>query len=307
MIPHHAMSAIQRPESAMKYMLPPMHTLRAFEALGRLRNFTRAAEELHLTTSAVSHQIRSIESFHMVKLFQRNSRAAVLTPAGARLFEVVTGVLQQLSLAADSLRNCDANRLVVTVPPSLASRWLMPRLGAFLQQHPDIDFTLHTTQALVDLDAGEADLGIRYGSGRWEKLHSERLFAEEVFPVASPSFIQSMRLRRLADLKRCTLLRDDFQSWDDWFIQVGMDPSRTVSGPLFSDSALLLQAAESGHGVALARSLLVNDAIAAGLLARIGKRVAPAPNAYYLVKATRRPMTASATAFRRWLSEIAVV
>ncbi len=289
----------------MRYVLPPMHTLRTFEALGRLRNFSRVAEELHFTASAVSHQIKAIESFYATKLFQRNRREVVLTPAGERLLEVVRDTLQQLSSVSESIRMRDVGRLSITAPPSLASRWLMPRLGMFLKQHPEIDFKLHAAAALLDLEVEDADLGIRYGAGRWQGLNSEKLFDEEIFPVATPGYLTRMRVRGLADLKRCLLLRDDFQSWGDWFKQVGMDPGECAAGPVFSDSALLLQAAEAGQGVALARSRLVVDAIDAGALARIGKVAAPSHGSYYLVAPVRRREAASATAFRRWLAEVA--
>ena len=288
----------------MRYVLPPMHTLRTFEALGRLRNFTRTAEELHLTASAVSHQIKAIESFYATKLFQRNRRDVMLTPAGERLLNVVRSMLQQLSSVGESLRVRDASRLSVTAPPSLASRWFMPRLGEFLGRHPEIDFKLHATAALVDLDAEETDAGIRYGNGRWPGSRSEKLFDEEVFPVASPGYLAQWKVRRSADLKRCLLLRDDFQSWEDWFAKVGMKMGDVASGTVFSDSALLLQAAEAGQGVALARSLLVADTIAAGALVRIGKLATRAPGGYYLVASSRRPDTASATAFRHWLTHL---
>ena len=288
----------------MRYVLPPMHTLRTFEALGRLRNFTRTAEELYLTASAVSHQIKAIESFYATKLFQRNRRDVTLTPAGERLLEVVRSTLQQLSSVGESLKIRNPSRLSVTVPPSLASRWLMPRLGEFLRQHPEIDFKLHATAALVDLDSEEADVGIRYGNGRWPGVRSDRLFDEEIFPVASPGYLAQLKLRRSADLKRCLLLRDDFHSWEDWFAKVGMKVGDAASGPVFSDSALLLQAAEAGNGVALARSLLVADAIGAGALLRVGRLATPAPSGYYLVAPSRRPDTASATAFRHWLASL---
>jgi len=282
-----------------------MHTLRTFEALSRLRNFTVTAEELHLTASAVSHQVRAIESFYATKLFQRNRHDVSLTPAGEKLWEVVQGFLQQLSSVGESLRTQDTRRLSVTAPPSLVSRWLMPRLGGFLSAHPHIDFKLHATPTLVDLDAEQADFAIRYGDGHWPGLRSEKIFDEQIFPVASPKYLARTQQRKPADLKGCVLLRDDFQSWDHWCEQSGQGTDALTWGPLYSDSALLLQAAEAGHGVALGRSVLVADAIAAGSLARIGKRAIAAPGAYYLVSPTRRSESAPAAAFRHWLTELA--
>lgn len=289
----------------MKYALPPMHTLRTFEAVGRLRHFARAADELHLTASAVSHQIRAIESFCSVKLFQRHRNDVVLTAAGEKLMVAVRRSLEELSDAVLALRQRDPSRLSVTVPPSLASRWLMPRLGAFLAAHPGIDFKLHASLDLLDLEADGIDLGIRYGQGRWRGLHARRLFGEQLFPVAAPAYLAAHGIRKATDLKRAVLLRDSFQSWGWWFEQAGIADVEHAAGTDFSDSALLLQAAEAGQGVALARSLLVTDAIAAGTLARIGPAAVEAPDSYYLVASTRQPETAAIEAFRHWLIGIA--
>jgi LysR family glycine cleavage system transcriptional activator len=287
----------------MRYVLPPMHTLRAFEALGRLRNFSRAAEELHLTTSAVSHQIAALESFCATKLFARNRRNVVLTPAGNRLLKVVREALEPLSSLTSSLRVRYENNLSITAPPSLVSRWLMSRLGTFLAKHPEIRLNLDATPALIDLDAEGIDFGIRYGSGSWAGTRSEKLFDEEFFPVASPSYVSRVKLRGLTDLRRCLLLCDGFESWESWFTQAGVKIDQVSRGPTFSDSALLLQAAEMGQGVALARSMLVADTIAAGALVRVGSVGVLAQNGYYLVSSLSRPDSTAAMAFRLWLSE----
>jgi LysR family transcriptional regulator, glycine cleavage system transcriptional activator len=288
----------------MKYVLPPMHTLRAFEALGRLRNFSHVAEELHLTASAVSHQIAALESFFATKLFQRNRRDIVLTPAGERLLNVVRESLELLSSVSSSLRVRSGDDLSITAPPSFVSRWLMPRLGTFMAKHPQIKLKLHATLALVDLDVEDTDFGIRYGRGTWVGTRCEKLFDEEVFPVASPDYVSRMKLRRLTDLHRCVPLCDDFESWENWFAQTGAEVDEIPSGPTFNDSALLLQAAEMGQGVALARSILVADTIASGALVRIGSRAVPASNGYYLVSTLSRPDSTAAMAFRLWLSQV---
>ncbi|HEX7111216.1 MAG TPA: transcriptional regulator GcvA [Mizugakiibacter sp.] len=286
----------------MKYLLPPMHTLRTFEALARLRSFARVAEELHLTPSAVSHQIKAIEAFYPAKLFLRDRRGVTLTPAGERLMGAVSVALQGISEAGQQLRSRDANRLSLTAPPSFASRWLLRRLGDYLGEHPEVDLKLHTTLALVDLDAEDIDLGIRFGRGRWPGLHSQKLFDEELFPVAAPGYAARLRLRGPADLRRCVLLRDDFEAWDAWFRRAGVAADSRSFGPMFGDSALLLQAAESGQGVALARSCLVKDAIEVGALVRIGTATAPSYGSYYLVNSTRRAESARAREFRAWLA-----
>lgn len=279
----------------MRYTLPPMHTLRAFEASARLRNFTLAGEELHLTASAVSHQIRALEAFYATALFRRQRHEVVLTPAGERLLEATQPWLERLSAVGDVLRDRDAQRLSLTAPPSLVSRWLMPRLGAFLGAHPAVDFKLHATTALLDLDAEQADLAIRYGDGRWQGLRAEKLFDESIFPVAARAYAQQLS----GDgLESATLLRDDFHAWERWFGAALPSPA----GPIYSDSALLLQAAEAGHGVALGRSILVADALASGALVRLGERSIAAPGAYYLVSARDVTDTPPTAAFRQWLA-----
>ncbi|HEV7778919.1 MAG TPA: LysR substrate-binding domain-containing protein [Luteibacter sp.] len=285
----------------MKYVLPPMHTLRTFEALARLRNFARTAEELHLTASAVSHQVKALESFYATKLFLRNRRDVAPTPAGLRLLAVVGKSLGELSDVGRLLRQRDNDRFSLTAPPSLASRWLLPRLGDFLAAHPAVDFKLRATNDLLDLDGEEIDAGIRFGSGRWHGLRAQKLFDEDVFPVAAPGYLERHGIRRNADLKRGVLLRDDFQSWDVWFAQTKTAGSSAVAGPVFDDSALLLQSAEAGQGIALARSPLVADAIAAGRLARIGRVAIASPGGYYLVTTSRRPDSPIVKAFRLWL------
>lgn len=287
----------------MRKPLPPMHTLRTFEVLAHTRHFARAAEALHLTASAVSHQIKALESFYATKLFRRDRGDVALTTAGIQLLEVVSSVLEQLVAANELLRARDGSRLSITAPPSLASRWLMPRLGAFMATHPQIELKLHATLSLVDLDEEACDFGLRYGKGRWAGLRGEKLFDEVVFPIASPAYVAEKKLRRLSDLQACRLLRDDFQSWEEWFAKAGLRPGPITYGPSFTDSALLLQAAETGQGVALARSALAADAIAAGALVRIGKRSVPAPGAYYLVSSSRRPDSPTASLFRQWLLE----
>jgi len=274
-----------------------MHTLRAFEASARLRNFTLAGEELHLTASAVSHQIRALEAFYGTALFRRQRHEVAPTAAGERLLEATQPLLEQLSAVGDALRTRDAQRLSLTAPPSLVSRWLMPRLGAFLAAHPQVDFKLHATTALLDLDTEQADVAIRYGNGRWPGLRAEKLFDEAIFPVAAPAYARKLKLVG-EDFHAATLLRDDFQTWERWFGAASPAPS----GPVYSDSALLLQAAEAGHGVALGRSVLVADAIAAGALVRLGRRAIEAPGAYYLVASRDMTATPAVAAFRQWLA-----
>lgn len=285
----------------MSSSLPPLHTLRAFEAIGRLRSFTLAAAELHLTHSAISHQMRALESSLRTCLIDRSRREIALTPQGEQFLAVVRPVLQQLAEVSDSLRHSDARRLRINVLPSFAARWLLPRLGDFFLRHPDIEVEVAATQAVVDLKAAGAHLGIRYGDGQWPGVSSGLLFEERLFPVASPAYIRAHRLRLIQDLRRAILLRDDFHPWETWLDQASLDPSECEFGAVYRDSALVLQAAESGQGVALARSWLVADALKAGTLCRIGTLSIPASASYYLVVPQDGQGRREVSDFQAWL------
>lgn len=267
----------------MKSSLPPLHTLRAFEAIARLRSFTLAAQELHVTHSAISHQMRALEASLQTSLIDRSRRELSLTVNGKQFLNVVRTVLQQLTEVSDAIRGPGTRRLRVNVLPSFAARWLLPRLGGFLARHPGIDVEVSATQEIVGLSAAGINLGIRYGDGTWPGVSSEQLFEESLFPVASPAYIRAQKIGRVEDLQRVTLLRDEFHPWDRWLELASLDARRCKFGAVFRDSALAVQAAESGQGVALGRSWLVADAVKAGTLCRIGSLGAPARSAYFLV------------------------
>ncbi|MEW6761319.1 MAG: transcriptional regulator GcvA [Pseudomonadota bacterium] len=263
--------------------LPPLHTLRAFEAIGRLGSFTLAARELHLTHSAVSHQMRALESSLQTTLIDRTRREVALTPQGRQFLATVRPLLQQLLEAAEALRQAGRRRLRINVLPSFAARWLLPRLGDFFLRHPDIEVEVAATQAVVDLHAAGAHLAIRTGRGQWPGVRSELLFEEDLFPVASPAYLREHGIAALADLGRATLLRDDDNDWDAWLHASALEPMPASFGAVYRDSALVLQAAESGQGVALARSWLARDALRTGQLRRIGELAIPSSASYFLV------------------------
>lgn len=267
----------------MKPGLPPLHTLRAFEAIARLGSFTLAAQELHLTHSAVSHQMRTLETSLQATLVDRSRRELSLTPSGQQFLPVVRAALQQLTEVSDAIRGTTGPRLRVNVLPSFAARWLLPRLGSFLARRPDVDVEVSATQELVELRSSGTNLAIRYGDGKWPGVTSELLFQESLFPVASPAYARARRIETLGDLRIALLLRDDFHPWEPWLEQANLRPERFSFGAVYRDSTLALQAAEAGQGVALARSWLAADAVRAGSLVRIGDFSTPAGGAYYLV------------------------
>lgn len=251
--------------------LPPLQTLRAFEAAGRLLSMTLAAEELNLTHGAVSRQVKALEVHLGVALFERLTRRIVLTDAGAAFLPVVTRSLAELAREAERLRLLNAaTRLTISTSVSLASKWLAPRLHRLMSRVPDYDVHLDVTDINVDLADGRVDAAVRYGIGQYPGAVAERVLDETVTPVCSPAY--AGKWSSPADLASSTLLHEDrmLANWERWFAMAGLDRARS-RGPAYSHGSLAIEAALRGEGVALGRSVLVAEDLAAGRL------VAPFP------------------------------
>ncbi|QNB17568.1 transcriptional regulator GcvA [Paraburkholderia tropica] len=263
--------------------LPPLQTLRAFEATGRLLSMTLAAQELHVTQGAISRHIKTLEDDLGVTLFQRLTRRIVLTESGAELLLAVTRLLGELTREAERLRAQDSvTRMTISTSVSFASKWLALRLHRFKALHPELDVHLDVTDINVDLQDGKADVAIRYGSGRYPRALAERIMDETVTPVCSPEYqARTKGLPSVDSLSSCTLLHEDrmLANWEQWFALAQVDKIRTGRGPAYSHGSMAIEAAIRGEGVALGRSVLVADDIAAGRL------VAPFP--HYKLKAER--------------------
>jgi LysR family glycine cleavage system transcriptional activator len=281
--------------------------VRAFEAAGRHLSFTRAAEELHVTPAAVSQQVRSLEQRLGVPLFRRVGRGLRLTEAGQAYLTEVRAALDRLAAATERLYAADgAGVITVSVLPSFAAKWLVTRLWKFHEAHPELSVRLSASDALVDFEREDVDLAIRYGPGHWSGLLADLLMREEVFPVCAPALLEGAgALREPADLARYSLLEDHntLERWDDWLRAAGSDEPSARGGPSFSHASLMVQAAVEGQGVALARSQLVADDLAAGRLVRPFALSLPARYAYYVVSPEAHARRSKVAAFRRWILE----
>ncbi len=288
----------------MALKLPPMNTLRAFEAAARHLSFTVAAAELHVTQAAVSHQIKALEGALGVKLFRRLNRAIRLTEEGQEFVGEIRKALNHLAAAMEKLAAPEAGGpLTVSLLPSFASKWLVPRLGRFRQRHPEIDLRISASDRLVDFRAEDVDVAIRYGRGIYPDVHSVWLMSEDIFPVCDPELLTGEHpLRKPGDLRHHTLLHDDaYVDWAMWLKAVGVSDLDPRQGPYFTDSAMVIQAAVEGQGVALARGALAAGDLAAGRLVKPFDIALPTDYAYYVVchaPSAERPKIA---AFREWL------
>ena len=284
--------------------LPAMQALRAIEAVARLRSLTRAAEALHLTHGAVSHQIKALESELGVELVERAGRGIRMTDAGERFASRVRIAFAELGAAVREARDrANPRQLRITTTPSFAARWLLPRLGGFITAHPDIDIDVGASMPVVDLAREQIDAAIRYGQGSWPGVHVEFLHDDTFFPVASPRLVGRSPPKRPEELARFPLLRTDDEPWKPWFEQAGLDWPEPDRGPIFNDSSHLMLAAASGQGVALARRMLVSDDLRSGALVRLFDVAVPSPRGYYLVCLPRDAGAPKIVALRRWLRE----
>lgn len=291
--------------------LPPIQTLRAFEAAARHLSYSRAAEELSLTHGAISQHIARLEQdLDGVRLFVREGQRMLLTDAGQLLVLEVREGLLALAGAFNKARarpRHSARTLTISVLPSLAARWLVPRLSSFQQSQPDIDIAIRPTALLATMDGRDGiDLAIRYGAGDWPGLRCIKLMNSVVFPVCSPELLSRTAIRKATDLREVPLLRSPRQQWLPWFQAAGLDWAEPSHGALYDDASLLLQAAAAGQGVALAREVLAADDLAAGRLIRVGQVEIEDSASWFIV--WREPLLcarADFDGFVRWLEAMA--
>jgi len=288
--------------------LPPMQALRAFEAAARTKSLTRAAESLHLTHGAISHQIKALEADLGVRLVERAGRGIRLTDEGERFASRVRAILSDLGDAVREVsERANPRQLRVSVMPSFAARWLLPKIGRFFASHPDIDVDVSASNAITDFKREDIDIAIRHGSGPWPGLVAEHFLDDVYFPVCSPRLAKGNLPASPEDLSRYTLLRSEGDLWKPWFEAAGLDWPEPTRGPMFSDSSHTVQAAIEGQGIALGRTSLLGNDLRNGVLIRLFDIEVPSPRKYFLVYPPRLADTPKLGAFREWLfDEIAM-
>lgn len=285
-------------------MLPPLPSLVAFEAIARRRSFALAAAELHLTPSAVSHQVARLEDFLGVKLFERSSRGVKLSPAGEAYLQRVAGALGAIGAATDDVRQGVRNSLYVHASPSFASLWLMPRIGQFAKVHPGVSLFLSASHLHSDFELGQVDIDIRYGVPAWPQLVVKPIFREPILPLASPAFIERHQIRAPADLLQVPLIQSTVGvvQWADW---VALHPplKRPDRFALRFDRALMaLDAAVQGLGVALESTVIGSGYIASGKLQPVFDPAWAIPvQAHFVVYPERHGFRSEVVQFLDWL------
>ena len=288
----------------MQRRLPPLNSMKCFEAAGRLLSFTDAAEELNVTQAAISHQIKVIEEFLDIPLFIRYPRRIVLTKQGKALLPNVIEAFDKLSIAVESIsEDQSSNMVTVRLAPSFAAKWLSPRLKHFWLQHPDINLSLFHAHAPVDFEREEFDLAVTYGKGKWSNVISEPLLSLDFFPVCSPAFMTNDKpLTDINNLRYYTFLHDaNYECWADWLDEAGVSEIQSNKGTIIDDTNVLIRAAIDGQGVALGSTVFVEDHLKSGKLIRPFDMTLRNDFAYHVVSTEQRLSNPAVRAFKDWL------
>src|SRR5215469_16331344 len=292
-----------------RFRLPQLGFIQGFEAAARNLSFTKAAEELFITQSAVSRQVKALEDHLGVTLFERRQRALALTESGHALYRVATDVLERLQAATDQLRASGrARQLSLTTTTGFASLWLIPRLQRFTSLNPDVDVRISATTAVINLERSLVDLAIRYCRPEDVPERAIRLFGEEVVVVCSPSLLRdrSRPLKQPRDLKHHVLLHFDyagaqFLDWGTWLSSLGIGDLKPAGALHFSQYEQIIQAAISGQGVALGRQPLVNDLMQSGALVAPFRKALVGSRAYFIVESEHAAAKPHVRQFSAWL------
>ena len=290
--------------------LPPLNALRAFEAAARHLNFSRAADELAVTPGAVSQQIQNLEDYVGAALFKRTPKGLLLTDAAQTALPALREAFDRLAEAASLLTAAvDGRRLTVTVAPSFAAKWLVPRLGRFEERHPQVDVWLSAGIEIVDFASGEIDVAIRYGAGRYPGLEVVKLMSETVIPVMSPALLETNPLETPVDLANHILLHDgspdadeSCPDWAMWLAARGIKGVDGARGPRFNQSSLVIEAAVGGRGVALAKRALAQADLDAGRLIAPLQIETDVDFAYFVVHPRAKGRLPQVKAFVSWIT-----
>lgn len=288
--------------------LPPLHALRAFEAAARHLSVKKAAAELFVTPTAVSHHIRVLETALGVKLFERHVRGIELTAHGRQLYPVLREGFDAFAEAIDGLKSRRV-RTVVTLSATVAftARWLAPRVPAFHKAHANMDLRLHASDETVDLRSGMADAAIRFGRGKYEGLAAERLYTESFAPACSPR----LKLRDPRELTNHTMIhfewrrqRRDNPTWQRWLRKAGFPDLVPKADLIFTDESQAIQAALAGHGVALLAQSLIADELARGALIQTFAQILEMEGyGYDFVYVPDREQSPRIAALRAWIRD----
>lgn len=287
--------------------IPPLNALRVFESVARLKSFSKAADELHVSQSAVSRQISLLESYLDMQFFHRDRAGIRLTELGQQYFEGIQPAFERIISATRSLTaKVEDEPLSIRVYSTFAARWLMHRLPRLQKAHPDLRIRISTAVAPVDFSTERVDASIQLGKGGWEGLHSDFLFADQLRPVCRPKFVSGMPAGRTpADVFKHRLIHSRYrkQDWADWFASAGIEYLMEEEPFMLPSSLLAYQAAQDGLGIAIAQTRMVEQELRSGALIYFCEHTLVRDLGYYLVSPPNSPREDKIARLRSWLME----
>src|SRR6478752_5340998 len=288
----------------MRPRLPPLNALKAFEAAARHESFTRAAEELCVTQGAVSHQVKALEGELGIKLFNRERQRLIITEAGRDYLAVVRDALDRIAIGTERLlQRQNAGVLTVSTSPDFAAKWLVHRLGHFVEAHPGIDLRVSATLHHVDFAREEVDMAVRHGDGNWPGLDAVQLSAEQLFAVCSPKLLSGRRRPgKPGDILKYPLIHLDSRTdWTKWMLAAGIENPAVTHGPVLNRASMVIDAAINGQGIALARTTLAAWDLINGRLVRPFSDSLPLSKPYWIICPKATTTLAKIATFRDWL------
>ena len=298
----------------MSRRLPPLNALRAFEASARLKSFTKAADELCVSPAAVSQQIKVLEQYLNILLFSRAHKNLQLTPAGSAYFPIISEGFNTLLRAGQRLSEFQLDpHLTVSALPSVASKWLAPRLFSWLEEHSEIDVKVIATHEEADFPSEDIDFRISYGQLDYKNVSTQQLFIDKVYPVCSPRLLEKHPLNEPGDITEHTLIHvgwgneyKSLPSWQDWLREVGVDKKSVQNGPEFNLSSMAIQSVIDGQGVMLGQHMMVSEDIKSGRLVKPLDVVLPLNEPYHVIYPQQTLSKPYAIDFLNWLIELGV-
>ncbi|MES2952555.1 MAG: transcriptional regulator GcvA [Pseudomonadota bacterium] len=283
------------------HRLPNLAALRAFEAAARHENFSRAAAEIHVTHGAISHQVRALEAELGVALFTRNGKRLAITPQGTRFAQTVRNAFSDIADGVQQVRaHTQQKRLTVSCLPSFAARWLAPRLGKFIEAHPDTELVLQSSGQLQDLVRDGIDVGIRFGTGQYPGMEVEKLMGDSYYPVVSPRYQGGDLPLAPVQLTVARLLLSD-EPWAPWLQAASVVLAEPTGGVRFQDMSFVIRAALDGEGIGLVRHVVAEQEVAQGSLMRLFDVAVKSESHYYLAYPPGAPDKPQVSAFLEWL------
>ncbi|MBJ8418545.1 LysR substrate-binding domain-containing protein [Acinetobacter courvalinii] len=287
----------------MQSRIPSLHLIQAFDSVVRNHSFTKAAEELNVTRSTISHRVQALEDFLKIKLFERTTRKIILSTSGAAYYLSV----KQALIALDHLGSPHSSaqskkKITISSPPTFANHYLLPQIRLFLEQYPHVEIAIDITKSQLNYEISNVDFDIRYGTGVYPRMLSRQITRDQIFPVCSPSYAYNHNIKTIASLKSCTLLRSYLEPWEPWFKHAGLDCPEPNNGHRFEDLSLLYNAAANSLGVALGRESLVKKQIQEGTLIQLFDLAATPKFQYYAIINPQKELSQEANQFLDWIN-----